>query len=323
MTGKYDIVVYNNKLHYHLKINRNITILRGDSASGKSELIRLLSAHNGNPASSGISLICDRECLVLTEGHWRLLTGSYTDRIFFADEGNAFLRTKEFANTVKGADNYFVIISRENLPQLPYSIDEIYGLRENDSSGKYHVSKRVYNEMYRIFGSIPRMPDRPDLVVTEDSNSGNDFFSILFPDICISSYGKSKIKKVIAAHSDEKILAVVDGAAFGPEMQDCMDIMSDVKGEAALYAPESFECLILQSGIIEVAKAITEETWNYADSMKYFSWEEFYTSYLSDATRNSVGQYSKSRLAEYYKTAGNLDKLKNVLPEHIRDLISK
>ena len=105
-------------------------------------------------------------------------------------------------------------------------------------------------------------------------------------------------------------------------MQDCMDIMSGSKGEVALYAPESFEYLILQSGIIEVAKAITEETWNYADSVKYFSWEEFYTSYLSDATRNSVGQYSKSRLAEYYKTAGNLDKLKNVLPEHIRALIN-
>ena len=40
MVGKYDIVLYNNKVHYHLNIKRNITVLRGDSASGKSELLR-------------------------------------------------------------------------------------------------------------------------------------------------------------------------------------------------------------------------------------------------------------------------------------------
>lgn len=322
MTGKYDIVLYNNKVHYHLIINRNITILRGDSASGKSELIRLLSAYNGNPASSGITLICDRKCIVLTEGNWKLFSDSYTDSIFFIDEGNSFLRKKEFADTVKGADNYFVIVSREKLSQLPYSIDEIYGLRESNSSGRYRSPKRIYNEMYRVFGSIPETLGTPDVIVTEDSNSGNDFFSILFPDRCVSSYGKSNIKHVIAAHPDKKILAVVDGAAFGPEMQDCMDIMSGAKGEVALYAPESFEYLILQSGIIEIPKAITEETWNYADSVRYFSWEEFYTSYLSNATRNSVRQYSKSKLSEYYKTAGNLDKIKKVLPDFISNLIS-
>ena len=122
MTGKYDVVLYNNKLHYHLTINRNITILRGYSASGKSELIRLLSAHNGNPASSGITLVCDRKCIVLTEENWKLYSCTYTESIFFIDEGNSFLRKKEFADIVKGADNYFVIISREKLPQLPYSM---------------------------------------------------------------------------------------------------------------------------------------------------------------------------------------------------------
>ncbi|SFC65478.1 hypothetical protein SAMN02910398_02793 [Butyrivibrio sp. YAB3001] len=39
MVGKYDIEVYNNKAHYFLTVKRNITILQGDSASGKTELI--------------------------------------------------------------------------------------------------------------------------------------------------------------------------------------------------------------------------------------------------------------------------------------------
>ena len=95
----------------------------------------------------------------------------YNDCIFFIDEGNSFLRRKEFADVVKGADNYFVIVSREKFPQLPYSIDEIYGLREGSGSGRYHDSKRVYSEMYRIFGSIPKSEGAPGLVVTEAEKS--------------------------------------------------------------------------------------------------------------------------------------------------------
>ena len=42
MKGKYEIVVKNNRLHYEFEIKRNITILRGDSATGKTTLIRQL-----------------------------------------------------------------------------------------------------------------------------------------------------------------------------------------------------------------------------------------------------------------------------------------
>ena len=83
-----------------------------------------------------------------------MFTDYYSNRIFFIDEGFTFIRTKEFADKVKGADNYFVLVSRENLPQLPYSIDEIYGLKESKETGKYRELKRVYNEMYRIYGKI-------------------------------------------------------------------------------------------------------------------------------------------------------------------------
>ena len=110
MTGKYEIILYNNKIHYEMVIRRNITILRGDSASGKSEFIRLLGQYNSNLSSSGITLICDKDCTVLNEENWRLFTETYTDRIFFIDEGNSFLKTKEFANRIKGSDNYYKII---------------------------------------------------------------------------------------------------------------------------------------------------------------------------------------------------------------------
>ena len=321
MTGKYDIILYNNKIHYHLTVRRNLTILRGDSATGKSELIRLMAMHNGSPQSSGITLICEKKCTVLNDGNWELFINTYTGRIFFIDEGNEFLRTKQFAESIRGNDNYFVIVSRESLPQLPYSIEEIYGLREGEGTGKYHKAKQIYNEMYKIYGTLPDSGRPPVTVITEDSNSGYDFFQILFPGKCISANGKSNVKRHLLAHANESVLAIVDGAAFGPEMQENMELAEAYDRSVTIFAPESFEYLILKSGLIEVPKNILEETWNYADTISYISWEDFFTKYLSNISRNEVFQYSKHKLNSFFKTVGSIEKISAILPDNIREII--
>ena len=171
--------------------------------------------------------------------------------------------------------------------------------------------------MYRIYGSVQSLRTVPALVITEDSNAGNEFFQILFPGRCISSQGKSNIKRLLLSHANQAVLAVVDGAAFGPAMQECMEIAEAYGSSVSIFAPESFEYLILQSGLIEVPKAILAETWNYADSVKYFSWEEFFTSYLSEVSQNQVFQYSKRKLNSFYKTFGSIEKIKKTLPDSI------
>ena len=52
-------------------------------------------------------------------------------------------------------------------------------------------------------------------------------------------------------------------------------------------------------------KGFLEETYQYADSKKFMSWEEFYTWYLADITRNTIYQYGKTRLAEAIQNGGN------------------
>ncbi len=94
--------------------------------------------------------------------------------ILFLDEENKFVKSQEFAIAVKSSDNYFVIVTREDLPNLPYSVDEIYGMH---TSGKYHNMKRTYNELYHIYSAeILLGKQRPEIVVVEDSNSGYEFF---------------------------------------------------------------------------------------------------------------------------------------------------
>ena len=151
MLGKYEIEVYNNRVHYFLTVKRNITILQGNSATGKTELIRLLQEHEANGTSSGITLRCDAKCAVLTSVDWELRLQSMRGNIIFIDETAIFLRTKRFAELIRGSDNYFVIVSRDDLSQLPYSIDEIYGLKDVSDTQKYKAYHRVYNEMYKLY----------------------------------------------------------------------------------------------------------------------------------------------------------------------------
>lgn len=197
MKGKYEIRLYNNKVHYHLTIKRNITIFQGDSESGKSEMLRLLTAYNNRLESSGVTLICEKTCTVLTEEDWELRLSGYHDRIIFIDEGNLFLRSKRFAKYVKQSNNYFVIIYRDSLYELPYSIEEIY------------------------------------------------------------------------------------------------------------------------ADILEVPSDVLEQTFNHADSARYFSWEEYYTQYLTEISQNTVYQYSKKKLSQSYLTAGNVSKIKSTIPDRI------
>ena len=317
MVGRYEIEVYNNKVHYFLTIKRNITILQGNSATGKTELIRLIQEHETNGTSSGITMICDVKCTVLTAVDWELRLSSMNNQIVFIDETAVFLRSQRFAELVKGSDNYFVIVSRDALSQLPYSVEEIYGLRNVSDTQKYKTYKRIYNEMYKLYHLDPQRTREPEVVITEDSNSGYEFFDTLYHGRCVSAHGKSNVYDSIRSVQNKSIIAVVDGAAFGSEIGKVLRYLETSNVNCTLYAPESFEYLILSAGLLDVPKGILQETYLYADSKVFMSWEEYYSSYLADITRNTVYQYSKLRLAEVYKTQGAVAKIAGVMPETI------
>ena len=81
----------------------------------------------------------------------------------------------------------------------------------------------------------------------------------------------------------------------------------------SLYFPESFEWLILQSGLIQGKdiQAILEHPEDYIDSREYFSWERFFTSLLIDRTKDSYLRYSKAKLNETYLHGKNKEVILN------------
>ena len=148
MKGAHRIIVESKKVKYDFTIKRNITILTGNSGSGKTVLIELIRDYRRYGSDSGVFLSCDRECRTIDNEDWERQISETSNSIIFIDEGNRFLRSRKFADLLQKSDNYFVIATREKLPMLPYSVNEIYGFRQ---SGKFHNAKQKYNEIYHIY----------------------------------------------------------------------------------------------------------------------------------------------------------------------------
>lgn len=216
MNGTHRIIVQNKRIRYDFEINRNITVIRGDSATGKIALVDMIREHFENGVASAVELNCDKECTVLEGRTWSGQLSMMKDCIVFIDEGNDFVMSNDFAKAIQDTDNYYVIVTREGIHSLPYSVDEIYGIR---NSGKYGTLKRTYNEFYKLYREEDyRQVIKPEKVITEDSNAGFQFFQTVCEKgdriKCISAQGKSNIFATIVKKSDEKILVIADGAAF-------------------------------------------------------------------------------------------------------------
>lgn len=320
MLGRHNVVVQNAYIKYDFDIIRFITIIRGQSATGKTILVEMIRLHNEQD-DTGIDVKCDKNLAVIYGRDWKRQIDSITDSIVFIDEHNRFVKSKEFAEAIRGTDNYYVIVTREKLSDLPYSVTEIYGIRIR---GKYAglVGEYTQNEFYRIFGETPTKAFNPDVIITEDSNSGYEFWKRAASACkCVSAEGKSNVVKKLSemSQSGQKYLAVVDGAAFGAEMEEILQFIRYSDVDAEVYAPESFEYLILLSGLFNATdiKEKCRNTENYADSTRYMSWEQFYTSLLVETTLYSEMQYSKKKMNVYYLSDKNVGIIMKEIPDRL------
>lgn len=313
MIGKHNVKIVNQRVHFNFDLTRSITVIRGDSATGKTTLIGMLSDYEAEGKQSGVTVKCDKPCRVLTATDWEVRLANIKDSIVFIDEGNKFIKSIDFARAVRNSDNYYVIITREALYNLPYSVDEIYEMRITRHSKKLN---KVYNSTRRFYSDIPTKSHNisdADVIVTEDSNSGYEFFLYIANEkglSCISAHGKSNLFNMLA-NSKKKITVIADGAAFGCEIDRIFKLQLLSPGRITLYLPESFEWLILKSDVLGIKKIseILSAPENYIDSAKYFSWEQFFTDLLCKKTKGTYMQYSKEHIARFYLQDKNVKKI--------------
>lgn len=313
MIGSHKIRVQNNKTKYEFEIRRNITIVRGDSGTGKTTLYDMIAEYTRLKASSGIQISSDKACVALIDMDWMHQLNGIHDSIVFIDEGAEFLTSRDFAVAVSQSDNYYVIFNRENLYELPFSVNEIY---EIQTSGKFHSLQPIYLSNEKHIYSDPYNSDHAtyDTLLTEDSESGFQFFNKHFENdnikVC-SGKSKSGIYNFLQSNTDKKTFIVADGAAFGAEMDKVMKVIHQYPDKFTLCLPESFEWLILKSGLINNANIIKilSHPEEYIDSKQFLSWERYFTKLLIDYTSGTHMEYTKKRINTFYTIPENSTKI--------------
>ncbi len=315
MKGKISISIQNRHIAFKFELERNVTILTGDSGNGKTKLINMVRMYSTEGKASGITLKCNYPCIVLEGNNWETILRNTDKSIVFVEESTHFLKSENFAREIMNADNYYVFVTREPLPQVSYSIESIKKIVKNDRKPK--IEKMFKNVSVKNISSFPY-----DEVLVEDSKAGFVFFSKKCEKLsiqCISAGGKSNILSGLNKSKSDRILVIADAAALGSEIIELMRFR-DLSGKKIdLFLPESFEWLVLKSAIFhgnEQVNAILSEPVNYIDSRQYFSWERFFTQLLVDQTRDKPKlKYpkNKSKLPSGYLTDTNMDSILNAM----------
>lgn len=313
MKGIHSVRVKSRRVDYQFELARNITVVRGDSGTGKTTLFTMIADHMRSGEASGVTVQCDVPCMALTDIDWKNQLQSIKGSIVFIDEGFAALTSEDFAAAAQASDNYYVIFSREDLYQLPYSVDEIYRIK---TSGKFHTLQRMYSRNDRFVYSIDGQHPGADFdtVLTEDSKSGFQFFDARFAGTGIAvetAATNSGVCAWLRDNSSKVVFVIADGAAFGAYADKALKIQREYPEHIAICLPESFEWLILKSGIIKAPELdmVLDNPAEFIDCAVDFSWERYFTRLLQRLSKGTPFEYQKSSLKAAYMVRDNADKV--------------
>lgn len=145
-------------------------------------------------------------------------------------------------------------------------------------------------------------------------NNKNEYEFTLMRNITIlsgdSGTGKSTLYRMVSDYS--RVAVIADGAAFGAEIEELAERQKKSNGLLVLYLPESFEWLVIRSGVVGSASLPEmEHPEDYADSGEYFSWERYFTALLTRLSgTEEYRHYRKDKLASFYLQESSVQKIK-------------
>lgn len=324
MKGSYHFRVKSRKILFDFTIRRNITILKGDSATGKTTLLHMMYEYLRVGKESGYSVLAQTDYYVYLRKEvgrsWQDILYPLTDTVIFIEENNNFIFSQKFAEFVKNSGNYFVLVNRSPLKMLPYSIHEIYEITTDKKRGDVRESYHQFRELYSNYPIAEN--NRMDLIVTEDSQAGHQFYSKAFSGhMIMGAGGNSRVLDKLQETEIKDTLVIVDGAAFGAMIEDCLEFCSTrSERRITVWMPESFEYLILRSGVVSSGELeeILASVPDYVEAKEHESWEQYFTQLLIRLTKDKAYRYSKGNLHEYYMQDRNIQKMLEIFPEEIK-----
>jgi replication-associated recombination protein RarA len=141
MRSTVEVKIISGKATYAMVLRRKITLLQGDSGTGKTTINRLLL--QAETSSQAVRIQSPIAVVRASMRHWFEDVISPDEEVIFIDENMPFIKTEQFARAVMLSKSWFLIVSRDALPMLPYSYKEIYSLVRH---GCTHTFQRVYDD---------------------------------------------------------------------------------------------------------------------------------------------------------------------------------
>lgn len=313
MKGKIKFFAKNKHITFSFTLERNVTILTGDSGTGKSKLINMIRDYAEYGKSSGVTIRCDKPCIVLEGKAWEQVLEGTHESIVFVEESSHFLTSHDFAKAIQESDNYYVLVTRESLPQISYSIDAIKQIVKNSSKPKLD---RLYKNI-----SVDTISQFPyGIIIVEDSKAGFQLFTKAAEKwnvTCVSSNEKSSILPLLKKYYKKDVLVIADAAALGSEVRELVRYKEVTKRKVDFFLPESFEWLILKSSTFTGntnIQTILSDPIAYIESKEFFSWERYFTYLLIEETKDRPQlKYEKAKLAAGYQTEANIESIINAM----------
>lgn len=276
-----------NKYHCHLEFHRRISIIRGDSAIGKTSLIDMVS----NPLTTVVSTYPID--IAGSNGWFNTMIGA-TDTIIFFDD-MTIVESARFADAVSkycSQNNLWLVVMDRSLEfgggKLSYAVDSIYDMF-NDGNTEYWIEPEFPVDFDRS--------KQFDTILVEDSSGGYQFFNRNLPDIAVhaATDGKATIvddaMKIVSERSN--ILIFADVAAFGCHIDDLMcQVLKRSEDTQLVWFYECFEELLLRTNLLNHNPRVVELFNNLVDQANAnVSWEKFFEKFIEDLTDNTFCKY--------------------------------
>lgn len=298
MVGRYKLEINGLKVKYKIAIERQITIIKGDSGTGKSTLWKVVS--EALKGSKGYSSNMIEKIYTLDElSPWEMLIKTLKNKIIFIDENSRYVYSSDFTEVAQRSDNYFVIISRRSLDNMVYSYKSIYELKTNKNNGICET-ELIYKFRDNIGNNTV---NNHNMVICEDRKSGYQMMKLIIDNSHLeTASGKDNIAIKIGSNRDKIYYVIADGAGFG----NCIESIVALFNEGVrmtLLLDESFEKMILDYPVFyNMCKKKLDETFMFCDTKLFKSYERYYTYLLNEICKKLYNkQYSKSRLISELK----------------------
>ena len=315
MKGPYRLQVFSSSLKYDLILDSKYTIITGDSATGKTELVRMVLNDNTNRIISDVPVT-----VLITLRDIQRLVSIEENRIYIIDEDvvdrieHDFISVRDLLEKSKG---YFIICARECIRGLQFAIDDIFELRTHQfvsdrdyfgnslSEDDYEDRVLTMNSIVKYYNEVYGWCENPDFLITEDLKSGREFYRSYFKNAEILPNDKykegfmrgggkgtiySKMEYVYSNFDEIDLVVIVDNIAFGHFIYGIESFLRESKRvynreiTCYFFAPKCFEYLIARTIEGDTDRIIHD--YNYYGDEKYM--EDYYFKVAHDACRKGL-----------------------------------